>query len=130
MAFMPSAPITYHIHGIISVVSDAALPELEPFRVSEAIPEPSIRLRIGRSSGRGDSLFRESTRYHDGLASLGFAIEIGRGERVESRPPRSSASLRMSCTPTSWNPSCAGCSSSMAMRWSMAHASRVKVERC
>jgi dolichol-phosphate mannosyltransferase len=39
---------TYDIHGIISVVSDAGLPELESFRVPRSIDEPTIRVRIGK----------------------------------------------------------------------------------
>jgi len=38
---------SYDIHGIVSVTSDARLPELERFSIDEVITSPSIRVRIG-----------------------------------------------------------------------------------
>jgi len=69
----------YDIHGIISVVSDAALPELEAFRVHKTIDQPTIRVRIGkpkRSNGyaaNGHSTNGYSTNGHtsNGHASNG-----------------------------------------------------------
>ncbi|TAK54218.1 MAG: glycosyltransferase, partial [Dehalococcoidia bacterium] len=43
-----TAPHAYDIHGIISVESDAALPELKKFRVPQLLAPPTIRVRIGK----------------------------------------------------------------------------------
>jgi len=66
----------YDIHGIISVVSDAALPELESFRVHKTIEQPTIRVRIGKpKNSNGHSANGHSTNGHsaNGHESNGFA---------------------------------------------------------
>src|SRR6266498_3614961 len=45
----------YDIHGIISVVSDAWLPELERFLVDTPIEKPTIRVQIGKPNAARDS---------------------------------------------------------------------------
>jgi dolichol-phosphate mannosyltransferase len=77
-----SRPHAYDIHGLMSVVSEARLPELETFR-TERIPEqPTINVRIGRLNRRQSelvaSLFRlvRHTRYDEGLGALGFGVDI------------------------------------------------------
>ena len=45
---VPAAPYSYDIHGIVTVVCDARLPELERFRIGELVGEPDIRVRIGK----------------------------------------------------------------------------------
>jgi glycosyltransferase involved in cell wall biosynthesis len=43
----PAGPHLYDIHGIVTVASDVALPELARLRVAELHNEPTIRVRIG-----------------------------------------------------------------------------------
>ncbi len=69
-----TASHAYDIHGIISVVSDAALPELESFRVHKAIDQPTIRVRIGKPNrSNGHSANGHSANGH---ASNGHATNI------------------------------------------------------
>ena len=70
---------SYDIHGIVTVLSDARLPELERFRVGGLIGEPDIRVRIGPVATKGSGL-----RYHEGPGGLGFAVAIDLGDRVEA----------------------------------------------
>ena len=65
----------YDIHGIITVESDAVLPELAKFRVRTTM-SPDVRIEIGptRLNGHEDSIaFREL------LGDFGFATKIERG---------------------------------------------------
>ncbi len=76
----------YDIHGIISVESDAALPELKKFRVPQLQRPPTIRVRIGKvvvenSVGDGGQLNR--TVYDEGLGPFGFGVSIELGETTE-----------------------------------------------
>src|SRR6478672_7190415 len=77
-----SAGLFYDLHGIISVHSDVALPELEGFRIGISIDQPTVRVRIGKPNGitKNDS---SSIAYHDRSLGLGFALEMIRGETVE-----------------------------------------------
>jgi len=94
-------PYAYDIHGIVSVMSDARLPELERFRIGELIGPPDIRVRVGRVSTNGGDpslsgaapTSRASSsnghapaiRYREGLGGLGFGVTITAGDRVEAR---------------------------------------------
>jgi dolichol-phosphate mannosyltransferase len=71
---------TYDIHGIVTVRSDARLPELERFRVGELIGEPDIQVRVGRVSSNGAS----AVRYREGPGRLGFAVAIDLDDRIEA----------------------------------------------
>ena len=79
----------YDVHGIASVASDVALPELEAFRVEHEIRNPTIRVRIGKLSAKQSDLvatlafFARHTRYDEGLGRFGFGVEIGIGKSVE-----------------------------------------------
>jgi dolichol-phosphate mannosyltransferase len=72
----------YDVHGLVSVVSEVALPELEAFRTDLVIAEPTINVRIGRLSGRQSNLVAALThrtrhiRYDEGLGPAGFAVDI------------------------------------------------------
>jgi dolichol-phosphate mannosyltransferase len=70
----------YDIHGIVTVMSDARLPELERFRVGELIGEPDIRVRVGQVSANGTS----AVQYREGPGGLGFAVEIDLEDRIEA----------------------------------------------
>src|SRR5215217_149242 len=70
----PAGPYGYDIHGIVAVLSDARLPELERFRVGSLAGEPDIRVRLGQvaSNGHGTAI-----RYREGRLGFGVSIELG-----------------------------------------------------
>lgn len=73
---------TYDIHGIVTVRSDARLPELEAFRVRQLSGEPTIRVRIGdlpRQAPADDDVsapMRRHLRYREWIGNLGFAADV------------------------------------------------------
>ncbi|MEA2281416.1 MAG: hypothetical protein QOK21_2023 [Solirubrobacteraceae bacterium] len=78
----------YDLHGIITIVSDGRLPELERFRVDGGISDPTIRVRLERVKARGvggETLPNGHTRLHyaEWPGSLGFAMEVELGERID-----------------------------------------------
>jgi dolichol-phosphate mannosyltransferase len=78
----------YDLHGIITIVSEARLPELERFRVDGGIADPTIRVRVGRVRAAGvgaEQLEDGRTRLHyaEWTRSLGFATGIELGERID-----------------------------------------------
>jgi dolichol-phosphate mannosyltransferase len=74
-------PYAYDIHGIVSVLSDARLPELERFRIGTLPGSPDIRVRLGRiaSNGRGPAVH-----YREGPGGLGFGVDIALGDRIDA----------------------------------------------
>ncbi len=72
----------YDIHGLLSVVSEVRLPELEPFRTARLPETPTISVRVGRLNRKQSELVAaltrlvRHTRYDEGLGSLGFSIDI------------------------------------------------------
>ena len=77
----------YDIHGIVTIASEGRLPELERFQVDAAIPDPTIRVRIGpvRASGVGSAPITGGAtmvHYVEPLGNFGFGAEIELGERV------------------------------------------------
>ena len=77
---MQTALHTYDIHGIVGVVSDARLPELEPFRVADLAHEPEIRVRTGTLSpatnGHATPHGSRRIRYDEGFRRFGFGVEL------------------------------------------------------
>jgi dolichol-phosphate mannosyltransferase len=78
----------YDLHGLITIVSDAALPELERFRVDDGIADPTIRVRVERVRARGvgaEEVEGGRTRVHyaEWTRGAGFATEIELGERID-----------------------------------------------
>ncbi len=77
----------YNIHGIISVVSDAWLPELERFLVDTPIEKPTIRVQIGKPNAARDSKAggqaAPNMQYDEGLGPFGFGISITLGETID-----------------------------------------------
>ncbi len=79
----------YDIHGILTVVSDAALPELEPFGTQVQIAQPSIRVHLEDRASLEKSLTASAARnvrdiiYDEGFGVLGFKAKIEIGEFVE-----------------------------------------------
>ena len=67
---------SYDIHGLVTIESEVALPELAFFRV-EHVSEPTIRVEIG--AVRGESTQPNQLRYRE---PFGFAIEIERAEQT------------------------------------------------
>jgi dolichol-phosphate mannosyltransferase len=70
----PPGPYGYDIHGIVSVLSDARLPELERFRVGALAGRPDIRVRLGRVAPNGDG---PAIRYREGRLGFGLSIRLG-----------------------------------------------------
>jgi dolichol-phosphate mannosyltransferase len=74
----------YTIHGIVTVVSDVILPELEPFRSADEIPTPTLRVTIGqdrRPAAEQDPNARRIT-YNEGFGPLGFRVQIEIGDTI------------------------------------------------
>ena len=77
-------PYGYDIHGIVSVMSEARLPELERFRVGQLAGDPDIRVSLGRISANGNGLGPTAIRYREGPGRLGFGVEIEVGMPIEA----------------------------------------------
>jgi dolichol-phosphate mannosyltransferase len=91
----PPESYWYDIHGIASVVSSVRLPELERFRAGEPLPNPSIRVRVGRlgpganavgwspggAANNGSPIAR--IHYNEGLGVFSFGTAIEVDDRVE-----------------------------------------------
>jgi putative flippase GtrA len=78
----------YDLHGILTIDSEAVLPELERFRVDGGIADPTIRVRIERIRSRGAGVAqlaggRTRVHYAEWPGNAGFAAEIELGERIE-----------------------------------------------
>ena len=73
-------PYGYDIHGIVSVLSDARLPELERFRVGALAGDPDIRVRLGRVAAERRRAARSAT----ARAGSGFGVSIELGAPVEA----------------------------------------------
>jgi dolichol-phosphate mannosyltransferase len=81
-----SAAHAYDIHGIVSVESDAALPELAKFRVPHLQGPPTIRVRVGKvtvENSVADGVNLNRTVYDEGLGPFGFGMSIELGETTE-----------------------------------------------
>lgn len=75
---------TYNIHNIISVVSEGQLPELEPFRVSYEIVDPTIILQLGippRNMPKSDPKDRY-IHFKEIFGHIGFEVGIEFNDRV------------------------------------------------
>jgi hypothetical protein len=81
-------PVAYDIHGILTVESDVALPELEAFRVAGLNSEPTVRVLLGNiDTPRLDNESR-TVSYRERTGQHGFAIrlELGRRATILSSP--------------------------------------------
>jgi dolichol-phosphate mannosyltransferase len=82
-----AARFNYDIHGVISVVSDAWLPELERFMVDTPIEKPTIRVQIGKPkpapAAKSSTVAAPSMHYDEGLGPFGFGISITMGETID-----------------------------------------------
>jgi hypothetical protein len=79
----------YSIHNLITIESQAPLPELASFAVTSLASPPTIRLRLGRRQVPRTDTTGASGRlvftYDDGLGWLGFAVRIEPGDPIEVR---------------------------------------------
>ncbi len=93
----------YNIHNIITVASEVALPELEPFRVAAAVAQPTITVRVGQTPADKSKWVTLNTAgfvrlsydekaaadlkrricYDESLGPLGFRAEIALGDTIE-----------------------------------------------
>jgi dolichol-phosphate mannosyltransferase len=78
---------TYDVHGLVSVESDAPLPELARFRIAETLDEPTIRVRLGRIRRERPTDDHRTNgvpwvRYVE-ARGRGFAVEVEMGDRVD-----------------------------------------------
>jgi hypothetical protein len=78
----------YNIHGIITVASDALLPELEPFRTTDPIGQPTVNIRLGKPSRKPRNPAARHLFYTEATGILGFQadIEIADGVEVVASP--------------------------------------------
>lgn len=73
----------YSIHNIITVSSQAILPELEPFRSKEIISDPTISVTIGKPSRQPRNPNSRHLFYSEMTGMLGFQADIEIGERID-----------------------------------------------
>ncbi|HEU5362723.1 MAG TPA: glycosyltransferase family 2 protein [Gaiellaceae bacterium] len=81
----------YDVHGLVSVASDVALPELEPFRVPGLDEPATVTVQVGALSRLQTDLVTTllepirpvHTRYDEGLGRIGFGVDLmSTGSRV------------------------------------------------
>jgi dolichol-phosphate mannosyltransferase len=89
------APVSYDIHGIVTVESEVRLPELERFRSETSSASPTIVVRVGRPGGEANEAGERAgngavpdtstarLHYEEGLGDLGFGTTIEIGDRIE-----------------------------------------------
>jgi dolichol-phosphate mannosyltransferase len=80
-----SRPFYYDIHGIIRIMSDSRLPELEYFRVHEPIERRDIRVTVGASKGHpveSNGAASLNLRYGEAAGRLGFWVEIAQSDWI------------------------------------------------
>lgn len=87
MPVVPSARMiySYNIHNLVTVVSEGLLPELEPFRVTETIKNPTIHVQIGIPPSPKVGAHKDPNylRYREFLGHIGFEAGIWMGEQVK-----------------------------------------------
>ena len=73
----------YDIHGLVTVQSDAGLPELERFRVDGVFDDPTVRVSLGKVASPRKNDKASRIRYRE-WGRVGFGCEIDDlGDRVE-----------------------------------------------
>lgn len=68
----------YNIHGILTVDSEVALPELAYFRVPSLDRPADVEVNPGEAQAEAADL--RSVQYHDGLGALGFQLTLVRSK--------------------------------------------------
>jgi putative flippase GtrA len=69
---------TYDIHGILTVDSEIALPELAYFRVPSLDRAADVEVRRGRAPA--EAALSRAVHYHDGFGRLGFDLTLIRSD--------------------------------------------------
>jgi dolichol-phosphate mannosyltransferase len=75
-----AGPYAYDIHGIVTVLCDVRLPELERFRAGDLAGLPDIRVRVGRRARQAGA---GSIEYRERGGPLGFGVSIRRGATTD-----------------------------------------------
>ncbi len=76
--------VFYNIHSIITVSSQAPLPELEAFRVPEPIEQPIITLELGRIGSIQQVIDPSERHFHykEIFGGFGFEADVTLGENI------------------------------------------------
>jgi dolichol-phosphate mannosyltransferase len=74
------SPYAYDVHGIVTVLCDVRLPELERFRAGDLAGRPDLRIRVGRHTKPAGPA---SVEYRERGGPLGFGVSICRGATTE-----------------------------------------------
>ncbi|MGB0388025.1 MAG: glycosyltransferase [Ardenticatenaceae bacterium] len=78
------AEFNYNIHDIITITSDAWLPELEGFLIDQKLSEPTIRVRIDKVPRNShDANDKNQIFYRELFGRLGFEAVIKKGSTIE-----------------------------------------------
>lgn len=75
---------SYNIHNIVSIISEGKLPELEPFKIEEEIPNPTIKIRFGKAPEFKSPNQRSQNymHYHEIFGHLGFEVGIEMNDQI------------------------------------------------
>jgi dolichol-phosphate mannosyltransferase len=75
----------YNIHDIVTVVSEGLLPELEPFRVTTEIEQPTISVRIGIPEKKklGSAPNEFYLHFQELPGHIGFEVGITLGDQID-----------------------------------------------
>jgi hypothetical protein len=79
---MNASPTCYDIHGILTVHSEVALPELAAFRVDELQDEPTVDVRLGNIDAPCYPAGSRTVTYRERVGRHGFAIRLELGPRA------------------------------------------------
>ncbi len=89
LAHQTTGPFNYDVHGILTVQSDAHLPELHKFRTRQLDGEPDVRVHLKRFERRGAGELIDLSeasariRYDETFGQNGFAIEVEVGDPID-----------------------------------------------
>jgi hypothetical protein len=83
---LPNKAFNYNIHGIVTVQSEVALPELQRFLTTETVAHPTIRVQIrwlpGRLKDQVSPLSGRRLLYREIIGNFGFAAQIEESETI------------------------------------------------
>lgn len=79
----------YDIHDIVTIASEAQLPELEAFRVDRPVPDATMKIRIGKVDAPQGTRTKthpdgsRETTYVESAGARGFAVRLKLGESID-----------------------------------------------
>ena len=76
---VPQLRYRYDIHGVMTIASQAKLPELDWFRTDKQLSDPDIVVRIGRRHRQSSP----GLEFKEWFGWAGFAVQISHTDRVE-----------------------------------------------